>query len=269
MGQTIACANQKGGVGKTTTVVNLGSYLALFGERVLIIDLDPQGNATSGLGFDRTSIDRSIYDAVVDGVNLRELTLPGPVEELEVVPSTIALAGAEVELAPIEGRERRLSRLLAEVEADYDYILIDCPPSLGLLTVNALTAADSVLIPLQCEYYALEGLTQLLATLDLIRDHLNPELDIKGVVLTMFDARTKLSADVANEVRRHLGDHVFKTVIPRNVRLSEAPSHGQPISRYAPDSTGALAYAALTNELRARDNRDDPNRSQSPEAVAS
>ena len=269
MGQTIACANQKGGVGKTTTVVNLGSYLALFGERVLIIDLDPQGNATSGLGFDRTSIDRSIYDAIVDGVNLRELTLPGPVDELEVVPSTIALAGAEVELAPIEGRERRLSRLLAEVEADYDYILIDCPPSLGLLTVNALTAADSVLIPLQCEYYALEGLTQLLATLDLIRDHLNPELDIKGVVLTMFDARTKLSADVANEVRRHLGDHVFKTVIPRNVRLSEAPSHGQPISRYAPDSTGALAYAALTNELRARDNRDDPNRSQSPEAVAS
>ena len=269
MGQTIACANQKGGVGKTTTVVNLGSYLALFGERVLIIDLDPQGNATSGLGFDRNSIERSIYDAIVDGVSLRELTLPGPVDELEVVPSTIALAGAEVELAPIEGRERRLSRLLAEVEADYDYILIDCPPSLGLLTVNALTAADSVLIPLQCEYYALEGLTQLLATLDLIRDHLNPELDIKGVVLTMFDARTKLSADVANEVRRHLGDHVFKTVIPRNVRLSEAPSHGQPISRYAPDSTGALAYAALTNELRARDNRDDPNRAQSPEAVAS
>ena len=269
MGQTIACANQKGGVGKTTTVVNLGSYLALFGERVLIIDFDPQGNATSGLGFDRNTIERSIYDAVVDGVSLRELTLPGPVDELDVVPSTIALAGAEVELAPIEGRERRLSRLLAEVEADYDYILIDCPPSLGLLTVNALTAADSVLIPLQCEYYALEGLTQLLATLDLIRDHLNPELDIKGVVLTMFDARTKLSADVANEVRRHLGDHVFKTVIPRNVRLSEAPSHGQPISRYAPDSTGALAYAALTNELRARDNQDDPGRSQSPEALAS
>jgi chromosome partitioning protein len=269
VGQTIACANQKGGVGKTTTVVNLGSYLALFGERVLIIDFDPQGNATSGLGFDRNSIERSIYDAIVDGVSLRELTLPGPVDELDVVPSTIALAGAEVELAPIEGRERRLSRLLADVEADYDYILIDCPPSLGLLTVNALTAADSVLIPLQCEYYALEGLTQLLATLDLIRDHLNPELDIKGVVLTMFDARTKLSADVANEVRRHLGNHVFKTVIPRNVRLSEAPSHGQPISRYAPDSTGALAYAALTNELRARDNQDDPGRSQSPEAVAS
>ncbi len=257
MGQTIACANQKGGVGKTTTVVNLGSYLAIFGERVLIVDLDPQGNATSGLGLDRNSIERSIYDAVVDEASIRELTVAGPVEGLDVVPSTIALAGAEVELAPVEGRERRLSRLLTEVATDYDYILIDCPPSLGLLTVNALTAADSVLIPLQCEYYALEGLTQLLATLDLIRDHLNPELDIKGLVLTMFDGRTKLSADVAGEVRRHLGDHVFKTVIPRNVRLSEAPSHGQPISRYAPDSTGALAYAALTNELRARDGRGE------------
>jgi chromosome partitioning protein len=267
VGQTIACANQKGGVGKTTTVVNVGSYLALFGERVLIVDLDPQGNATSGLGLDRNSIERSIYDAVVDGASIRDLTVPGPVEGLDVIPSAIALAGAEVELAPIEGRERRLARLLDEVADDYDYILIDCPPSLGLLTVNALTASDSVLIPLQCEYYALEGLTQLLATLDLIRDHLNPELDIKGVVLTMFDGRTKLSADVAGEVRHHLGDHVFKTVIPRNVRLSEAPSHGQPISRYAPDSTGALAYAALATELRARDPRDDPNRTESSEAV--
>ncbi|MEP6638782.1 MAG: AAA family ATPase [Chloroflexota bacterium] len=252
MGQTIACANQKGGVGKTTTVVNLGSYLAIYGERVLIVDLDPQGNATSGLGLDRNSIQGSIYDAIIDGTSIRELTVEGPVEGLQVVPSAIALAGAEVELAPLEGRERRLARLLHEVADDYDYILIDCPPSLGLLTVNALTAADSVLIPLQCEYYALEGLTQLLATLDLIRDHLNPALDIKGVVLTMFDGRTKLSSDVAAEVRRHLSDHVFKTVIPRNVRLSEAPSHGQPISRYAPDSTGALAYAALADEVRGR-----------------
>jgi chromosome partitioning protein len=267
VGQTIACANQKGGVGKTTTVVNLGSYLALFGERVLIIDFDPQGNATSGLGFDRNSIERSIYDAIVDGVSLRELTLPGPVDELDVVPSTIALAGAEVELAPIEGRERRLSRLLAEVEADYDYILIDCPPSLGLLTVNAMTAADSVLIPLQCEYYALEGLTQLLATLDLVRDHLNPILSIKGIVLTMYDGRTNLSADVAAEVRRHLGDRVFQTVIPRSVRLSEAPSHGLPISRYAPDSTGAVAYAALSNELRARDRRIDALRESLHESM--
>src|SRR4029079_1006125 len=223
----------------------------------------------SGLGLDRNAIERSVYDAVIDGVQLGELIIAGPIDGLDVIPSAIALAGAEVELAPVEGRERRLRRLLSEVVDRYDYLLIDCPPSLGLLTVNALAAAESVLIPLQCEYYALEGLTQLLATLDLIRDHLNPELDIKGVVLTMFDARTRFSANVANEVRRHLGDHVYKTVIPRNARWSEAPSHGQPISRYAPDSTGALAYAALTNELRARDNEDDPNRSQSPEAVAS
>ena len=255
MGQTIACANQKGGVGKTTTVVNLGSYLALAGERVLVVDLDPQGNATSGLGLDRSVIERSVYDAVIDGASIGELTITGPIAGLDVVPSAIALAGAEVELAPVEGRERRLARLLMEIAADYDYVLVDCPPSLGLLTVNALTAADSVLIPLQCEYYALEGLTQLLATLDLVRDHLNPELAIKGIVLTMYDGRTNLSADVASEVRRHLGDRVFDTVIPRSVRLSEAPSHGLPIPRYSPDSTGAVAYAALATELRARDRR--------------
>ena len=258
MGQTIACANQKGGVGKTTTVVNLGSYLAAAGERVLIIDLDPQGNATSGLGLDRNSIERSVYDAVIDGVPLAELIISGPIDGLDVIPSAIALAGAEVELAPVEGRERRLGRLLAEIKDGYDYVLIDCPPSLGLLTVNALTAADSVLVPLQCEYYALEGLTQLLATLDLIRDHLNPALAMKGVALTMYDGRTKLSADVAAEVRRHLGARVFTTVIPRNVRLAEAPSHGLPISRYAPESTGALAYAALAAELRERDGRATP-----------
>jgi chromosome partitioning protein len=258
VGQTIACANQKGGVGKTTTVVNLGSYLALAGERVLVVDLDPQGNATSGLGLDRNAVERSVYDAVVDGARLGDLTVPGPIDGMDVVPSAIALAGAEVELAPMEGREHRLARLLADVEIDYDYLLVDCPPSLGLLTVNALTAADSVLIPLQCEYYALEGLTQLLATLDLIRDHLNPDLAIKGVVLTMYDARTRLSADVAGEVRRHLSSHVYTTVIPRNVRLSEAPSHGKPISSYAPESTGASAYAALAVELRTRDGRIEP-----------
>jgi chromosome partitioning protein len=255
VGQTIACANQKGGVGKTTTVVNLGSYLALAGEHVLIVDLDPQGNATSGLGLDRNTIERSVYDAVIDGARIHELTIAGPIPGLDVVPSAVALAGAEVELAPVEGRERRLARLLSEIAADYDYILVDCPPSLGLLTVNALTAADSVLIPLQCEYYALEGLTQLLATLDLIRDHLNPSLAVKGVVLTMFDGRTNLSADVASEVRRHLGERVFETVIPRSVRLSEAPSHGLPISRYSPDSPGAVAYAALATELLRRDGR--------------
>jgi chromosome partitioning protein len=255
VGQTIACANQKGGVGKTTTVVNVGSYLALFGERVLIVDLDPQGNATSGLGLDRNSIERSIYDAVVDGVPIRDLTVEGPVEGLDVVPSAIALAGAEVELAPIEGRERRLSRLLDDVADDYDYILIDCPPSLGLLTVNALTAAQSVLIPTQCEYYALEGLSQLIATLNLVRDNLNPGLAIKGVVLTMFDGRTNLSADVASEVRNHFRSSVFETVIPRSVRLSEAPSFGLPIALYRSDSRGAIAYAELAAELLRRDGR--------------
>ena len=269
MGQTIACANQKGGVGKTTTVVNLGSYLALAGERVLVVDLDPQGNATSGLGLDRTTIERSVYDAVIDGAHIAGLTIPGPLEGLDVVPSAVALAGAEIELAPVEGRERRLARLLAAIADDYDYVLVDCPPSLGLLTVNALTAADSVLIPLQCEYYALEGLTQLLATLDLIRDHLNPSLAVKGIVLTMFDGRTKLSADVAAEVRRHLGRQVFDTVIPRSVRLSEAPSHGQPISRYSPDSTGAIAYAALADELRVRDGRGAAHDDLREAAVAS
>jgi chromosome partitioning protein len=269
VGQTIACANQKGGVGKTTTVVNLGSYLALAGERVLIVDLDPQGNATSGLGLDRNVIEHSIYDAVINGAPIGELTLRGLGDGVDLVPSTISLAGAEVELAPLEGRERRLGRLLTQVAPDYDYILIDCPPSLGLLTVNALTAADSVLVPLQCEYYALEGLTSLLATLDLVRDHLNPDLEIKGVVLTMFDARTKLSAQVAAEARRHLGGRVFDTVIPRSIRLSEAPSYGLPITRYSPDSSGAIAYAALAAELRARDGRGDEDTERSEAMVAS
>ena len=255
MGQVIACANQKGGVGKTTTVVNLASYFATAGERVLVIDLDPQGNATSGLGIERATLDRSIYDAVIDDARLSDLLVAGPTEGLSVVPSSIALAGAEIELAPLEQRERRLSRLVREVAAEYDYILIDSPPSLGLLTVNALTAADSVLVPIQCEYYALEGLTQLIATINLVRDHLNPALEIKGVVLTMYDARTNLSADVAAEVRRHLHDAVYQTVIPRSVRLSEAPSHGLPISMYRPDSRGAEAYAALAAEIRAQDGR--------------
>ena len=264
MGQIIACANQKGGVGKTTTVVNLASYLAIAGERVLVIDFDPQGNATSGLGLDRNLLDGSIYDAVIDDADLRGLLVPGPMERLTVAPSSIALAGAEIELAPLEQRERRLARLVGTVADDYDYILIDSPPSLGLLTVNALTAADSVVIPIQCEYYALEGLTQLIATVNLVRDHLNPDLALKGVVLTMYDARTNLSADVADEVRRYLGDAVFGTIIPRSVRLSEAPSHGLPISLYRPDSRGAEAYAALAAELRARDGHPDP----SPEPVA-
>ncbi len=255
MGQTIACANQKGGVGKTTTVVNLATYLALAGERVLVIDLDPQGNATSGLGVERGAAERSVYDGVIDEATLEELVVPTAVEGLLLVPSSISLAGAEVELAPLSQRERRLARLLEPIRDEYDYVFLDCPPSLGLLTVNALTAADSVLVPIQCEYYALEGLSQLIATINLIRDHLNPDLAIKGVVLTMYDARTNLSAEVAAEVRRHLGTAVFDTIVPRSVRLAEAPSYGQPIAVYEPESRGAEAYRSLAAEILKRDGR--------------
>ena len=254
MGETIACANQKGGVGKTTTVVNLASYLAIAGDRVLVVDLDPQGNATSGFGIDRTR-DRSVYDAVIDQVRLEDLAVATMVDGVTLIPSSIALAGAEVELTPLEQRERRLAGLLDPIRADYDYILIDCPPSLGLLTINALTAADSTLIPIQCEYFALEGLGQLLATIRLVTDHLNPRLAIKGAVLTMFDSRTRLSSEVGDEVRRHLGDRVYDTVIPRAVRLAEAPSHGLPIHLYAPGTRGADAYRDLADELRRRDER--------------
>lgn len=264
MGQTIACANQKGGVGKTTTVVNVGTYLALGGQRVLVVDIDPQGNATSGLGIDRGARDETLYDALVDSAALNDVIVESAVGGLFVAPSSVALAGAEVELAPVDQRERRLGRLLAEVVSDYDYLLLDCPPSLGLLTVNALTAADSVLIPIQCEYYALEGLTQLIATVNLVRDNLNPNLEILGVILTMYDARTNLSADVAAEVRRHLGSAVFDTIVPRNVRLSEAPSFGLPIALHAPDSKGAEAYGAIAAELRRRGGRGD----QAPEGRA-
>jgi chromosome partitioning protein len=250
--QTIACANQKGGVGKTTTVINLGTYLALGGLRVLIVDVDPQGNATSGLGIDRSSLAGTLYDALTNSIPVAEVIVLTGVEGLSLVPSSISMAGAEIELASSDRRERRLGGLLAGIADDYDYILLDCPPSLGLLTVNALTAADTVLIPLQCEFYALEGLTQLIATVNLVRDNLNPDLEIKGVVLTMADSRTNLSADVSAEARRHLGSVVFDTVVPRNVRLSEAPSFGLPIALYRPDSKGAEAYAALADELRGR-----------------
>ena len=252
MGQTIACTNQKGGVGKTTTVVNLATYLALLGDRVLVIDLDPQGNATSGFGVDRTAVAGSAYDALVDGAPLSGLHVATPIDGVRLVPSSIALAGAEVELAAAEGRERRLGRAVRDEHEGWDWILVDCPPSLGLLTVNALTGADAVLIPIQCEYYALEGLTQLIATINLVRDHLNPALAISGVVLTMYDARTNLSAEVAAEVRRHLQGAVFETIVPRSVRLSEAPSHGLPIALYRPDSKGAEAYASLAREMRRR-----------------
>ena len=252
MGEIIACANQKGGVGKTTTVVSLASYLALDGHHVLLVDMDPQGNATSGLGIDRSTIDNSVYDVLLAGVPVPAAVQGTSVDGLAVLPSDRSLAGAEVELVPSSARERRLKHVLQPVAGEYDFVLLDCPPSLGLLTVNSLTAADSVLIPLQCEYYALEGLGQLMATVDLIREHLNPELKLKGVILTMHDGRTSLSADVTAEVRRHLGDQVFDAVVPRSVRLAEAPSYGQSIAEYSPSSRGALAYQTLTAELLVR-----------------
>ena len=247
-----ACTNQKGGVGKTTTVINLAAFLALSGTRTLVIDLDPQGNATSGLGVDRRSVERSSYDALVDRAPLSELVMGTPVEGLDLLPSSPSLSGAEVELVGLEGRERRLTASLAELNGRYERVLIDCPPSLGLLTVNALTAADGVLIPIQTEYYALEGLSQLVNTIRRVREGLNPRLEIEGVLLTMYDARTNLSAQVASEVRRHMNGSVYDTIVPRSVRLSEAPSHGLPIALYDPGSRGANAYRELAGEVAAR-----------------
>jgi chromosome partitioning protein len=247
-----ACTNQKGGVGKTTTVINLAAFLALSGTRTLVIDLDPQGNATSGLGVDRRSVERSSYDALVDRAPLPELVMGTPVEGLDLLPSSPSLSGAEVELVGLAGRERRLTASLAELNGHYERVLIDCPPSLGLLTVNALTAADGVLIPIQTEYYALEGLSQLVNTIRRVREGLNPRLEIEGVLLTMYDARTNLSAQVASEVRRHMNGSVYDTIVPRSVRLSEAPSHGLPIALYDPGSRGASAYRELAGEVAAR-----------------
>jgi chromosome partitioning protein len=252
VGDVIACANQKGGVGKTTTVINLATYLALDRRRVLVVDLDPQGNATSGLGFDRASAQTSIYPALTDGLGARELIQPTQIDGLWLIPSGRDLAGAEVELVEMPGREHKLQQALGDLRTQFDFILLDCPPAVGLLTVNALTAADAVLVPIQCEYYALEGLSQLLSTIDLVRDNLNPRLQLAGVLLTMFDGRTTLSADVAAEVRRHLGQSVFRTVVPRSVRLAEAPSYGRPIARYSPESRGAQAYRALAEEVLER-----------------
>ena len=247
-----ACTNQKGGVGKTTTVVNLAAYLALSGISTLVIDLDPQGNATSGLGVDRRQLDQSIYDVLIDRVPIGDVTLRTQLEGLDVVPSAPSLSGAEIELVGMPARERRLAACLSELDGAYERVLIDCPPSLGLLTVNALTAADGVLIPIQTEYYALEGLSQLVNTIRMVRAGLNPRLEIEGVLLTMYDGRTKLSAQVAAEVRRHMDGTVFETVVPRSIRLSEAPSHGLPIALYDPTSRGARAYGDLAEEVVSR-----------------
>jgi chromosome partitioning protein len=245
----VALANQKGGVGKSTTAINLAASLAFQDQRVLLIDLDPQGNATSGLGIDRGSIDLSIYDVLLKESPLEDAIEPTSVLNLFVVPATIDLAGAEIELVSMFSRETRLKVAISEIENDYDIVLVDCPPSLGLLTVNALTAAHEVLIPIQCEYYALEGLSQLLKNVDLVSANLNPDLKVGGVVLTMYDGRTKLSKEVAEQVRNYFGEVAFKTVIPRSVRLSEAPSYGEPIEAFDPMSRGAIAYRQLGREF--------------------
>ena len=252
MSKIIAVVNQKGGVAKTTTSVNLASYLAGMGHKILLVDIDPQGNATSGLGTDRSMLNHCIYDVLINGVPVEAVVLPAGKENLEILPATISLAGAEVELVSAISRETKLKRALKTIKEKYNFIFIDCPPSLGLLTLNALTAADTILIPIQCEYYALEGLGQLIQTHDLVRNHLNPELDIEGVLLTMYDARTKLSGAVEEEVRTFFGDKVYEAVIPRNIRLSEAPSHGQPISEYSPESKGAEFYEKLAVEFLAK-----------------
>lgn len=249
MSQVYAAANQKGGVGKTTTIVNLGAYLAEAGKRVLLVDVDPQANATSSLGVDKNALRSSIYDAIIGDTPLESVLTLTERLGLDLIPSAPALAGAEIELVSMFSREHRLQRALQPVRERYDYVLIDCPPSLGLLTINALTAADEVIIPIQCEYLPLEGLTQLLRTVDLVRRNLNPELGIKGLLMTMFDARTNLAQQVVDEVRGHFPDSTFRTIVPRSVRLSEAPSYGEPILDYAPSSPGAVAYQALAREI--------------------
>ncbi len=250
MSKTIAICNQKGGVGKTTTAVNLGASLASSGKRVLLVDLDPQANATGGLGIDKKLVSSSIYQLLFDQLLPESAILPTKVANFWLIPSQVALSGAEVELVPVPRREERLRSVLGVVSTSYDVILIDAPPSLGLLTVNALTAADAVLIPLQCEYYALEGLSQLLETIRLVQSGLNPGLQIEGVLLTMADFRTKLTNDVVQEVRRFFGNRVYDFVIPRSVRISEAPSHGMPINLYDPSSVGARMYQLLAEKVK-------------------
>jgi chromosome partitioning protein len=247
--RVLAVANQKGGVGKTTTSVNLGAALAELGFRVLVIDLDPQGNATTGLGIDARTFELSMYDVLMRDASLEDCVEPTSMKHLFVAPATIALAGAEIELVPAFSRELKLKRAIESVIDEFDYVLIDCPPSLGLITVNALAAAGEVLVPIQCEYYALEGLSQLMRNVHLVASNLNPKLDISTIVLTMYDARTKLSDQVANEVRLHFGAKVCRIVIPRTVRLSEAPSFGQPITAFDPASRGAVAYRELAKEV--------------------
>ncbi|MBO5889339.1 MAG: ParA family protein [Clostridia bacterium] len=249
MGRVIAFSNQKGGVGKTTTCVNMAACLAGFGKKVLVIDLDPQGNATTGLGINKGSVKNAVYQVLTAETSIKDATLETGIENLYILPSSIDLAGAEVELVYLKNREKRLCEAVKKASKQYDYIMIDCPPSLGLLTINALTCADSIIIPIQCEFYALEGLSQLMHTFKLVIKHLNPKLDIAGVSLTMYDGRAIASRQIAEEIRKFFGEKVFKTVIPRNIRVSEAPSHDMPVIKYDPKCTGTRAYTELTKEF--------------------
>lgn len=250
MGKAIAIFNQKGGVGKTTTNINLASCLALKGQKVLILDIDPQGNTTSGMGISKKGLTKTSYEVLVDEkMNPKEAIMPTGIANLDIIPASVQLAGAEIELIQLEGREKKLKRALDTIKGKYDYIFIDCPPSLGLLTINSLTAVDSVLIPIQCEFYALEGVSQLMSTIDLVKKKLNKDLEIQGVILSMFDGRTNLSIQVVEEVKKYFKEKVYTTVIPRNVRLAEAPSFGVPITEYDPKSKGAMAYQDFAQEF--------------------
>lgn len=249
MGRIISIVNQKGGVGKTTSAINLGAYLASYGRFVLLVDIDPQGNATSGVGAKKHEVEEGIYEAIIGTRKIHDIIIPSSVEGYSLVPATMSLAGANVELVNIERREFRLYDTLLEIKHNYDYILIDCPPSLGLLTINGLTAAEEILVPVQCEYYALEGLGQLLETIKLIKQNIKPNIDILGAVLTMFDKRNRLSEAVMSEIYQYFPDKIFRSVIPRNVALAEAPSHGKTILHYDPRSKGAKAYDRLAREI--------------------
>ncbi len=254
MGKIIAFANQKGGVGKTTTCVNVASYMAVMGKKVLILDMDPQGNASSGVGIEKNHDTKTIYNVIDGDCFVHEVIMPTYIEGLDIIPATVDLAGAEIDLVQMSSREKIVKNILGRIKNNYDFILIDCPPSLGLLTVNSLTAADSIIIPIQCEFYALEGLSQLMNTVRLIKHHLNANLDVEGVVLTMKDSRSNLIADVSNEIVKFFGKKVFETTIPRNIRLAEAPSHGECILTYDSHSKGAVAYQSLAEEILKRNN---------------
>ncbi|HCC06768.1 MAG TPA: chromosome partitioning protein ParA [Clostridiales bacterium] len=249
MSRIISITNQKGGVGKTTTSVNLSACLAEAGKKVLIVDLDPQGNTSTGLGIDKSKLKRTIYNVLLSEISLDKILLKTKQKNLTIAPANMDLSGSEIEFIGIENREYLLKQVLEKVRDDYDFIIVDCPPSLSMLTLNAMTACDTVLVPIQCEYYALEGLTQLMHTINLVKKRLNPELYIEGMIFTMFDARTNLSLQVVEEVKHHLKENVYKTIIPRNVRLGEAPSHGLPINLYDPNSKGTESYRLLAEEV--------------------